>query len=124
VVYILPIPLNLQRFRDTPAARLLMGIETFRYLSRGARCHSNRDVMAGAKKNSRSIRSLYPSSHSPHFTAMLYLPWKSVNETGQIGVVSHRSLQIASTLIGKVSSCPTKTYSLGWHFFPSFSLRK
>lgn len=65
MVYILPIPLNSQRFRDTPAARLLMGIETFRYLSRGARCHSNRDVMAGAKKNSRPIWSLYPSSYSP-----------------------------------------------------------
>lgn len=51
------------RFRDTPAARLLMGIETFRYLPRGARCHSNRNVMAGAKKNSWPIRSLYLSPY-------------------------------------------------------------
>lgn len=85
-----------------------MGIETFRYLSRGARCHSSRDVMAGAKKNSRTIRSLYPST--PLSTAALYPPWKSVNEPGQIGVVSRRSFRIASTLIGKVSGCPARTW--------------
>lgn len=77
---------NPYRFRDTrrETSRSLMAIGTFELLSLGACCHSDRDVTAGAKKNSRS---LYPST--PLFTAVaLYPPWKSVNETGQFGVVS------------------------------------
>lgn len=92
-----------------------MGIETFRYLSRGARCHSSWMLWPEPRKIAdRSSLFIHPLT--PLSTA-LYLPWKSVNETGQIGVVSRRSFQIASTLIGKLSGCPTKIYPLGWHLF-------
>lgn len=54
-------------------------------LSRGARCHSSRNVMAGAKKNSRPIQSLYPTPYPPfplprciHLGKALMRPGRSV----------------------------------------------
>lgn len=71
----------------------------------------NSDFMATAKKNGRSIRlflfvnPLFPLRYLR--SVPLYPLWKSVNETEHTDLVACRSsCRIASTLIGKLSSCP------------------